>query len=185
MWVSHSLFIPLNIPLCLFALTLCHSISLSHFLFLYLSIHLSLCFPSHFLIPPHSTHLSLPFCVIRKGLPDPVYINQLFLPASPVARGMHCVLWYNLCDIINLFLAQTSGLIGWSWGCGWGLGLPHVCRFNVCRTCGMVTAAAQVVGMVECLFFLLTAHYPNRNGKMFLPQSDVVEQINLHICLFL
>lgn len=67
---------------------------------------------SCFLILYRSPHPSLPSCEMRKGLPDPVHINQSFLPAALGARGMHCVLWNTLCDIINLFLAQASGWKG-------------------------------------------------------------------------
>lgn len=68
-WVSH--FLPYFLfhltisPVCL----LYHSVTIS----VYLCFCLSLCFPFHFLIPPHSTY---PSCVIRRGLPDPVHINQ-------------------------------------------------------------------------------------------------------------
>lgn len=73
-----SLSIPLNIPLCLFALPHCCCICISLFLsvspFIFPSMSPS--FLSCFLVPCCSLDPSLLSCVIRKGLPDPVHINQ-------------------------------------------------------------------------------------------------------------
>lgn len=79
-----------------------------------LSVPLFICpslFPcplSLFLIPCPSLPPCLPTSS-QIGLPNPVHINQYFLPAAFDMRGMHCVRWNTLGDIINLFLAQAYG----------------------------------------------------------------------------
>lgn len=52
--------------------SICKSLFLSLYLFLPLWLPVSSCF----LILARSAHPFLPFCVIRRGLPDPVHINQ-------------------------------------------------------------------------------------------------------------
>lgn len=87
----HSLSVPLNIPLCLFALPLCH--------YLYISVSVSLSLPlclavsSLFLIL--APHPQPP--VIRSRLPDPVHINQSFFPAAPeTEKNALCALEHPL-----------------------------------------------------------------------------------------
>lgn len=88
----------------------------SSILTLYLCSCLSYCpvcpFPSSSLLSffCSSPYTPLPSCeFVQKGLPNPVHINQYFLPAAPGMSGMHCAPRNTLCDIINLFLARASG----------------------------------------------------------------------------